>query len=110
MSGAYNPAHTCATVVGDRACRNSVRESGALCWRHRDAAAPALRTLRDYRALIAEIDAALLNGADKRVWPPGLTRAEAITRLVTAPTSYTARRRSGAPARIGRRPATALPG
>ena len=82
MSGAYNPAHTCAMVVRDRACRNSVRESGALCWRHRDAAAPALRTLRDYRALLAEIDAALLNGADERVWPPGLTRAEAITRLV----------------------------
>lgn len=84
MSAGYNPAHTCATVVGDHACRNSVREPGALCWRHRDATTPALRTLRDYRALLAEIDAALLNGADERVWPPGLTRAEAITRLVTS--------------------------
>jgi len=81
MSTAYNPAHTCATVVRDRACRNAVREPGALCWRHRNVTL-ALRTLRDYRALLAEIDAALLNGADERVWPPGLTRVEAITRLV----------------------------
>lgn len=82
MSTAYNPTHTCATVVRDRACRNSVREPGALCWRHRNSAAPVPRTLRDYRALIAEIDAALLNGADERVWPPGLTRVEAVKRLV----------------------------
>lgn len=107
MSAAYDPAHICATLVRDRPCRNSVREPGALCWRHRDAPAPALRTLAAYRALIAEIDAALLNGADERVWPPGLTRVEAITRLVTAPTPSSASHRSEAPDRTEHDHATA---
>jgi hypothetical protein len=98
MSIAYAPTHTCATVVRDRACRNAVREPGALCWRHRDAPAPAPRTLAAYRALFAEIDAALLDGADERVWPPGLTRAEAITRLVRV--YVTSRRRR--PRRVAR--------
>lgn len=31
---------------------------------------------------LAEVDDAMLNGTDHHLWPPGLTRAQAVARLV----------------------------
>lgn len=33
-------------------------------------------------AILIQIDAALLNGTDPRIWPPDLSRAQAVARLV----------------------------
>ena len=36
------------------------------------------------RLIISEVDDALYNGSDEDVWPPGLTRGQAIKRILRA--------------------------